>query len=320
MSGITQLKIATRESALALWQAEHVASCLRQRYPNLAISLVPMTTRGDQILDRPLAQIGGKGLFLKELEQAMLAGEANCAVHSLKDVPMQLESGFALAAIMQRASAFDALVVRDNKIKTLMQLPHGARVGSSSQRRQVQLHAMRPDFKLLDLRGNVNTRLRKLDAGEYDAIVLAQAGLDRLGFADRIAQVLAAPEFLPAAGQGALALECLSARADVAQLLAPLADHETTICVQAERSLATALFGSCQMPIAAFAELHDGHLRLQALLGDDAARQFVRAELSGRADQAQSLGVVLASTLRALAKAQGFVNQSGPHVSAGGFS
>jgi hydroxymethylbilane synthase len=320
MSEITQLKIATRESALALWQAEHVASCLRERYPTLNVSLVPMTTKGDQILDRPLSQIGGKGLFLKELEQAMLAGEADCAVHSLKDVPMQLEQGFALAAIMQRASAFDALIVRDSRIKTLMQLPEGARVGSSSQRRQVQLHTLRPDFNLVDLRGNVNTRLRKLDAGEYDAIVLAQAGLDRLGFADRIAQVLAAPDFLPAAGQGALALECLSARADVAELLAPLADHDTSICVQAERSLATALFGSCQMPIAAYAELHDGHLRLQALLGDDAARQFVRGELSGRADQAQSLGMALANSLRALAKTQGFTNQACSQASTGGFS
>ena len=308
MLEITQLKIATRESALALWQAEHVASCLRQRHPNLHVSLVPMTTKGDQILDRPLSQIGGKGLFLKELEQAMLAGSADCAVHSLKDVPMQLESEFALAAIMTRASAFDALIVRDKSLQALMQLPLGARIGSSSQRRQVQLHALRPDFELVDLRGNVNTRLRKLDDGEYDAIVLAQAGLDRLGFSDRASQVLAAPEFLPAAGQGALAIECLSARPEVAALLAPLADYETTTCVRAERSLARALEGSCQMPIAAFAELSDGHLRLQALLGDDCARQFVRAELSGRAEQAEALGTALALKLRELAFAQGFVN------------
>jgi len=313
MIEITQLKIATRESALALWQADHVAGCLRLRYPNLQVSLVPMTTKGDQILDRPLSQIGGKGLFLKELEEAMLAGQADCAVHSLKDVPMQLESAFALAAIMRRASAFDALIVRDKALKSLLQLPYGARIGSSSQRRQVQLHALRPDVKLIDLRGNVNTRLRKLDAGEYDAIVLAQAGLDRLGFADRVSQVLAAPDFLPAAGQGALAIECLSARPEIAALLAPLADLETTTCVRAERSLAKALEGSCQMPIAAFAELNDGHLRLQALLGDDAARQFVRAELSARADQAEALGTALAQMLRELALAQGFVN----HKSAG---
>lgn len=309
MSEIIQLTIATRESALALWQAEHVASCLRQRYPNLLVILVPMTTKGDQILDRPLSQIGGKGLFLKELEQAMLAGAADCAVHSLKDVPMQLEPEFALAAIMARASAFDALIVRDKNLQSLMQLPLGARIGSSSQRRQVQLHALRPDFQLVDLRGNVNTRLRKLDAGEYDAIVLAQAGLDRLGFANRVSQLLAAPEFLPAAGQGALAIECLSARPEIAELLAPLADYETTIAVRAERSLAKALEGSCQMPIAAYAELADGHLRLQALLGDDAARQFVRAELSGRSDQAEALGIALALQLRELALAQGFVNQ-----------
>jgi len=309
MIEIKALKIATRESALAMWQAEHVASQLRLRHPAMQISLCPMTTKGDQILDRPLSQIGGKGLFLKELEQAMLAGQADCAVHSLKDVPMQLEPEFALAAIMRRASAFDALIVRDRNIQSLMQLPLCARIGSSSQRRQVQLHALRPDFELIDLRGNVNTRLRKLDAGEYDAIVLAQAGLDRLGFADRISQVLAAPEFLPAAGQGALAIECLSTRPEIAALLADLADLETTTCVRAERSLAKALEGSCQMPIAAFAELNDGHLRLQALLGDDAARRHVRAELSGRADQAEALGFALAQKLRELAIAQLLVSQ-----------
>jgi hydroxymethylbilane synthase len=304
MPKLQKLVIATRESALALWQANFVADQLRLAYPELDVSLLAMTTKGDQILDRPLSAIGGKGLFLKELEIAMLEGRADCAVHSLKDVPMQLEPEFTLAAVMQRASPFDALIAAHGK--RFFQLPHGARVGSSSLRRQVQLHALRPDLRLMDLRGNVNTRLKKLAQGDFDAIVLAEAGLDRLGFAAQISETLIAPEFLPAAGQGALALECLQHRLDVQALLRGLAHRETWTCVRAERSLAQALGGSCQMPIAAYATLHEDTLRLQALLGDGPARRHVRAELSATARDPEALGAALAGELQRLAQAAKF--------------
>src|SRR5215475_6937071 len=219
------LRIATRQSALALWQANHVAARLRAEHPALAIELVPLSTRGDLILDRPLASIGGKGLFLKELEVAMLDGQADLAVHSLKDVPMELEPAFALGAILERADAADAFV--SNVCERLDALPRGARVGTSSLRRQAQLRALRPDLDVRDLRGNVGTRVAKLDAGSYDAIILACAGLERLGEARRIRSRLEPPHWLPAAAQGAIAIECRAGNARVVALLSILNDAET---------------------------------------------------------------------------------------------
>src|SRR5688572_10047798 len=227
------LRIATRKSPLALWQSEHVAAALRAAHPDLDVVLVPMSTRGDEVLDRSLAAIGGKGLFLKELELAMLRGEADCAVHSLKDVPMELEPGFALPAILERADHADAFV--SNRYDDISALPQGAVVGTSSLRRQSQLRALRPDLQLRDLRGNVNTRLAKLDAGEYDAIVLACAGLQRLGFDARIRDRLQAPQWLPAPAQGAIAIECKSGEAALEDLFSVLDHRETRIRVEAER-------------------------------------------------------------------------------------
>ncbi len=244
---MTRLRIATRKSPLALWQTEHVAARLQQAHPGLAVELVPLSTRGDEVLDRSLAAIGGKGLFLKELELAMQRGEADCAVHSLKDVPMELEPGFALAAILARADHADAFV--SNRFDGIGALPPGACVGTSSLRRQAQLRALRPDLQLRDLRGNVNTRLAKLDAGEYDAIVLACAGLQRLGFDARIRARLDAPGWLPAPAQGAIAIECRAGDDAVAALCAPLDDAATRACVGAERAMNQALHGSCHVPV-----------------------------------------------------------------------
>jgi len=246
---MNSLRIATRQSALALWQANHVAARLHAAHAGIAIDLVPLSTRGDLILDRPLATIGGKGLFLKELEVAMLDGQADLAVHSLKDVPMELDDGFALGAVLERADPADAFVSRH--FERIDQLPHGARVGTSSLRRQAQLRALRPDLVLLDLRGNVGTRLGKLDAGDYDAIILACAGLERLGEARRIRSKLEPPHWLPAAAQGAIAVEYRSGDERVATLLAPLDDADTARCVSAERALTRHLHGNCQVPIAA---------------------------------------------------------------------
>ncbi|MEO8810377.1 MAG: hydroxymethylbilane synthase, partial [Rhodanobacter sp.] len=232
---LSLLRIATRKSALALWQAGHVAALLRAAHPGLAVELVPLSTRGDEILDQPLAAIGGKGLFLKELEVAMLEGRAELAVHSLKDVPVQLEPGFALPAILPRADAADAFV--SNHHASLAALPHGACVGTSSLRRQAQLRALRPDLQLRDLRGNVGTRLAKLDAGDYDAIVLACAGLERLGLASRIASRLAPPDWLPAPGQAAIVIEARDAQPAVMALLVALDDAETRLTVGAERAM-----------------------------------------------------------------------------------
>jgi len=295
MSDSNTLRIATRRSALALWQAEHVATLLRRAHPGLVVELVPMTTRGDQVLDRPLAEIGGKGLFLKELEVAMQAGEADIAVHSLKDVPMELEPGFVLSAVLAREDPADAFVSR--AWASLDELPHGARVGTSSLRRQAQLRAKRPDLELADLRGNVNTRLAKLDAGEYDAVVLACAGLLRLGFGERIRARLQAPQWLAAAGQGAIAIECRDGDARSQALARSLDDAPTATCVAAERAMTRRLQGSCQVPIAAQATLHEGRLDLAGLVGDAATGQLVRAQASGAADEAQALGERVAALL-----------------------
>lgn len=289
------LRIATRRSALALWQTEHVAERLRRLHPELVIERVPLSTRGDQILDRSLAAIGGKGLFLKELEQAMLDGDADCAVHSLKDVPMELDGPFELPAILERADPFDAFV--SNRYDSVAELPPGARVGTSSLRRQVQLRRQRPDLELTDLRGNVNTRLAKLDGGEFDAIVLACAGLERLGFGERIRSRLQAPDWLPAAAQGAIAIECRAGDADVIARLAPLDHASTRRRVEAERAMTRELQGSCQVPIAAYCEERDGRLHLVGLVGAKTDQRALRAEASAALDDPAGLGREVAARL-----------------------
>lgn len=291
-----RLRIATRQSALALWQAEHVASRLRAAHPGMDIVLVPMTTRGDQVLDRPLSEIGGKGLFLKELEVAMLEDRADIAVHSLKDVPMDMEPGFAIGAVLERADAADAFI--SNAYARLDELPVGARVGTSSLRRQAQLRALRPDLELRDLRGNVNTRLAKLDAGNYDAIVLACAGLERLGMGDRIRSRLVAPDWLPAVAQGAIAIEQRSGDQHVGDLVAVLDDANTRRCVECERAMNRRLHGSCNVPIAGYCVETEGGLVLYGLVGDSDNGQLVRAEVefTGR-DRGIELGEQVASLL-----------------------
>jgi len=291
----TTLRIATRKSALALWQAEHVAALLRVAHPTVDVVLVPMSTRGDETLDQPLATIGGKGLFLKELEVAMLEGRADLAVHSLKDVPAELEPGFMLSAILPRADAADAFV--SNDYADLAALPQGGRVGTSSLRRQAQLRALRPDLELLDLRGNVGTRLGKLDAGNYDAIVLACAGLERLGLASRIRSRLAAPDWLPAPGQAAIAIESRADAAAVAALLAPLDDPDTRLTVSAERAMNQALGGSCTVPVGAWCMRGEHGLHLRGMVGDAVSGQLVHAEAGGPADQAETLGQQVAAAL-----------------------
>lgn len=289
------LRIATRKSALALWQAEHVATLLRRAHPALGVELVPMTTRGDQVLDRPLAEIGGKGLFLKELEVAMAEDRADIAVHSLKDVPMELEPGFVLSAILAREDPADAFVSRT--YAHVDELPPGARVGTSSLRRQAQLRAKRPDLRLADLRGNVNTRLAKLDAGEFDAVVLACAGLLRLGFGERIRSRMQAPQWLAAAGQGAIAIECRDGDARAQSLVRVLDDGPTATCVAAERAMTRRLQGSCQVPIAAQATLANGELDLYGLVGDATTGRLVRAQARGGAGEAVALGERVAQAL-----------------------
>jgi hydroxymethylbilane synthase len=285
------LRIATRKSPLALWQAEHVAAALRAVHPSLSVDLVPMSTRGDEILDRPLAQVGGKGLFLKELEVAMMEGRADLAVHSLKDVPVTLEPGFTLPAILPRADAADAFV--SNDFANLTALPQGARVGTSSLRRQALLRAVRPDLQLLDLRGNVGTRLAKLDAGGYDAIVLACAGLERLGFAARIRSRLTPPDWLPAPGQAAIAIEACSNHAATLALLAA----DTRLTIDAERAMNQALGGSCTVPVAAWCVLGERGLHLRGMVGDAASGRLLHAEAMSVSDDAVALGQQVAAAL-----------------------
>lgn len=299
-SGKTSLVIATRESALALWQAHHVRDRLQALYPETRVTLLGMTTQGDQILDRPLAAIGGKGLFIKELEVAMEEGRADLAVHSLKDVPMDMPPGFTLAAVAEREDPRDALV--SSRTTALSQLPKGAVVGTSSLRREAQLRERYPHLTVAPLRGNVNTRLRKLDEGQYDAIILAAAGLIRLGFGERIAAFLDVEDSLPAVGQGALGLECRDDRKDVIEALAPLIDIETFLAVSAERAFSRALGGSCQTPLAAHAVFDNGGdqksaLWLRALLADRDGREVMRGERRAKAvslADAEALGLALA--------------------------
>lgn len=292
-----RLVIATRESRLAVWQAEHVRELLSKTYPACNVDILGMTTRGDQILDRPLATVGGKGLFVKELEAALLDARADIAVHSMKDVPMNLDDEFALVAIVSRESPFDAFV--SNRYASLDDMPPGAVVGTSSLRRESQVHANFPHLAVSSLRGNLDTRLRKLDAGEYDAIILAAAGLTRLGLGQRIRAQLPAELSLPAAGQGALGIEALSSRADVMQWLGSLNDAATYCCVKAERALARALGGNCQVPIGAYAELRNGHLWLRGLVARPDGTQILRAEISGDPQRAEALGLEAAQRLRA---------------------
>ena len=289
------LRIATRKSALALWQAEHVAAELRAAHPGLTVELVPMSTRGDEILDRSLATVGGKGLFLKELEVAMQEGRADLAVHSLKDVPAELEPGFALPAVLPRADAADAFI--SNDYADLAALPLGARVGTSSLRRQALLRSLRPDLTLLDLRGNVGTRLGKLDAGHYDAILLACAGLERLGLADRIRSRLSAPNWLPAPGQAAIAIEARDDQPVVLELLAALDDPYTRLAVTAERAMNQALGGSCSVPVGAWCVVTEHGLHLRGMVGDVSSGRLLHAEAANSSDQAETLGRQVADAL-----------------------
>jgi len=290
-----RLTIVTRESALALWQAEHVRARLTSRYPGTAVDLLGVTTQGDRVIDRPLATIGGKGLFIKELENALREGRADIAVHSLKDVPMDMPDGFVLAAISAREDARDAFV--SNRFDALSSLPPGAVVGTSSLRREAQLRERHPEVRIESLRGNVHTRLRKLDECRYGAIILAAAGLKRLGLGTRIRALLDPDVSLPAPGQGALAIECRTDRVDLVHALAPLADRGTTLATAAERAFSRALGGSCQTPLAAYAEWQEGRLWLRGLLAGRDGRDVLRGEMervvTDIAD-AQALGAALA--------------------------
>lgn len=291
------IRIATRKSPLAVWQAEYVAALLMQHHPDLTVELVKMTTQGDKILDTPLAKVGGKGLFVKELEMGMLEGTADIAVHSMKDVPVELPDGLHLPVICPREDPRDAFV--SNKHETFYSLPQGARVGTSSLRRQCQLKAQRPDIEILDLRGNVNTRLAKLDAGDYDAIILASAGLIRLEMADRIRERLSPELCLPAIGQGAVGIECRIDDPRVNELIKPLHHEETAYRVAAERAMNQRLNGGCQVPIAGFAELSHDTLLLRGLVGSLDGSQIIKAEIAGPLANAQEMGEVLAEDLLA---------------------
>lgn len=291
-----KLTIASRESALAMWQAEHIQAKLQALYPSCTVDILGMTTQGDQILDKTLSKIGGKGLFVKELEAALAEGRADLAVHSMKDVPMLLPQGFALAAIGVRANPFDAFV--SPKYARLEELPQGAVVGTSSLRREAQLRARFPHLDIRPLRGNVQTRLAKLDAGEYDAVILAVAGLERLGLNGRIRTVLPPNESLPAAGQGALGIEIAAHRTDLVPVLLPLNDARTAACVTAERALARALGGSCQVPLAAYCTADDaGILSLDGLVARPDGSEVLTARADAPAEYADALGRAVAKKL-----------------------
>ena len=289
------IRIATRTSPLALWQAEHVATQLKHHHPDLHIELVGMVTRGDKILDSPLSKIGGKGLFVKELEAGMLEGSADIAVHSMKDVPMEFPEGLHLPVIMEREDPRDAFV--SNHYATLAALPQGAIVGTSSLRRQTQLRARFPHLVIKDLRGNVNTRLSKLDQGEYDAIILAAAGLIRLGFQTRITAYLSTEESLPAIGQGAIGIECRLGDARIESLLAPLNHPETALRLRAERAMNKRLNGGCQIPVAGFAELVDRTIHMRGLIGYPDGSQTFTYQQSGSVNTPEALGIAIAEDL-----------------------
>lgn len=291
------IRIATRKSELALWQANHVAGLLRQRHAGLEVELLPMVTRGDVILDQPLAQIGGKGLFLKELERALLNGEADIAVHSMKDVPVEEAPGLVVDVMLERANPFDALISRAGQ--RLGELPAGARVGTSSLRRQCQLKALRPDLQVAELRGNVNTRIRKLQDGAYDAIVLACAGLERLGLGGLITEVLAPPRWLPAGTQGTIGVQRRAEDAALADLVSGLADADAMLRTRAERTVAAALQGSCQVPLAVFAEQRGGLFRVSGMVGLPDGSRVVRADAEGSPGDADSLAAQVAGDLLA---------------------
>lgn len=292
------IRIATRKSPLALWQANEVSRQLQEYHSNLSVELVTMTTQGDKILDTPLAKIGGKGLFVKELEVGMLEGSADIAVHSMKDVPMAFPTGLHLSAIMEREEPTDAFV--SNTFANITDLPLNAKVGTCSLRRQTQLKEARPDIEILDLRGNVNSRLAKLDNGDYDAIILASAGLIRLGFKDRIAHMISTEQSLPAIGQGAVGIECRADDEEINSLLAPLNHKETAIRVRAERALNTRLNGGCQVPIGGYAELLEGdRIRLRGLIGFPDGSKIFRCEKESSIDDAEVLGVAVAEDLLA---------------------
>jgi hydroxymethylbilane synthase len=293
---LRELRIATRRSRLALWQAGHVKARLESLHPGLRVSLVPLSTRGDELLEVSLAKEGGKGLFVKELETALAEGRAELAVHSMKDVPAELPPGYALAAILAREDPRDAFV--SAKHASLAALPAGAVVGTSSLRRQAQIAARHPALEIRSLRGNVETRLAKLDRGDYAAIVLAAAGLKRLGLAARIRALLPVEESLPAAGQAALGIECLAVRDDVKMRVAPLADANASACVRAERAVNRALGGSCAIPLGAYAEEAAGRLRMRALVASPDGRHIARAEAEGEAAQPEALGLRVANLLR----------------------
>ena len=292
-----KIVIASRESALALWQAEFIKRWLIELYPQSEISILGMTTRGDQILNISLSKIGGKGLFIKELEQAMAEGRADIAVHSMKDLPMNMPPGFALAAIAEREDPRDAFV--SNHYKSLDALPAGSVVGTSSLRRESQLRARFPCLQVQPLRGNVQTRLRKLDEGQYAAIILAAAGLKRLGLADRITTVLSPELSLPAVGQGALGIECLSERTDLIELMKPLHHIKTGQCVESERAMSRELGGSCQVPLGGFAEIIEGKLVLRGFVASPDGSRILSAQLNGDPTAGETMGIHLAKDLKA---------------------
>jgi len=289
------LRIATRQSPLALWQAEFVKAELEKIHPDLTVELVPMVTRGDKILDTPLAKIGGKGLFVKELELAMLDGRADIAVHSMKDVPMEFPEGLGLSVICEREDPRDAFV--SNKYKNIDDLPQGAKVGTCSLRRQCQLKAKRPDIQILDLRGNVGTRLGKLDQGLYDGIILASAGLKRLGLAERIAHEISTEWMLPAGGQGAVGIECRVDDSRIQKYLAPLNHTETAYRVTAERAVNQTLEGGCQVPIGVFSTVKNDSIHIEALVGKVDGSLIIQDQIVGPLDRTEQLGITLAKQL-----------------------
>jgi len=295
---IRELRIATRQSRLALWQAEYVADTLRRAHPGIEIEVIPMSTRGDEVLDQSLAKIGGKGLFIKELEVAMFEDRADIAVHSMKDVPWDLPEGMAIGAVLQRADPGDALASAGG-IDALDALPENARVGTSSLRRQSQMRFLRPDLDIEPVRGNVETRLRKLDEGEFHAIVLAAAGLKRLGLGERITGRLSYEECLPAVGQGAIGIECREDKEEVVAAL-KLVEHEgTRRCVDAERSFAATLKASCESPVAAYGEIREGEMHLRGMVATPDGSELLRREVRGSQTDARRLGNDLARSLLA---------------------